>query len=90
MVVLGGRDRNRADQRANEALVQQLEEALRVALEGRHRLYSVRIDDLGRVGEVLISITGATGRLPLLFGRGELEPGHVSEVVEDAVEAVAL
>jgi len=90
MVVFGTRESHVRISGNNEGLVTSLEEPVRVALEGRHRWYFVRIDDLGKVGEVLISITGSKGRLPLLFGRGELEPAHVAEVVEDAVDAVAL
>ena len=44
---------------------------------------------MGRVGEVLVSITGPSGRLPLLFGHEELEPGYVSSVVRNAVEKFA-
>jgi hypothetical protein len=90
MVALGSLESHVRISGNDEALVTSLAEPVRLALEGRHRWYFVRIDDLGRVGEVLISITGSKGRLPLLFGRGELEPAHVCEVVEDAVEAVAL
>jgi hypothetical protein len=37
------------------------------------------------VGEVLVSVTGAKGRLPILFGREDLEPGYVARVVTDTV-----
>ena len=66
-------------------LVDQLQAPLRQALECRHRFYSVEIDAVGRVGEVLVSITSSRGRLPLLFGRGELEPGYVHRIVSDTV-----
>jgi hypothetical protein len=45
----------------------------------------VNIDAVGRVGEVVVSIEGSKGRLPLLFGKDELEPGFVFRVVDDAI-----
>jgi hypothetical protein len=74
----------------SEALVESLEKPLRGVLEGRHHLYLVEIADLGPVGEVLVSITASRGRLPLLFGRGELRPERLARVVEDALDAAAL
>jgi hypothetical protein len=71
-------------------LVDQLEEALREALEGRRCFYVVDIDRVGRVGEVLVSITSARGRLPLLFAREELEPGYVHRIVSDTVTRFGL
>jgi hypothetical protein len=66
-------------------LVEQLQEPLRQALACRNRFYVVEIDAVGRLGEVLVSISSGRGRLPLLFGRKNLEPGHVHRVVSDAV-----
>ena len=74
----------------NDALVDQLRRPLQQALEGRRAFYSVRIEAVGRVGEVLVSITGSKGRLPLRFGHEELEPGYVSSVVHDVVNRFAL
>jgi hypothetical protein len=74
----------------SEGLVDRLREPLHRALSGRHRFYVVRVDSVGRVGEVLVSITGSKGRLPLLLGREELEPGYVSRVVSDAVQRFAV
>ena len=66
-------------------LVGRLQEPLRQALESRKRFYFVDIQSIGRVGEVLVSITSSRGRLPLLFGREDLEPGYVHRVVTDTV-----
>ena len=71
-------------------LVDQLREPLRQALESRHRFYVVEIDAVGRVGEVMVSITSSRGRLPLLFGRGDLEPGYVHRIVSDTVARFGL
>jgi hypothetical protein len=67
-------------------LVERLEEPLRRALGDRRAFYEVRIDAVGRCGEVLICIVGAKGRLPLIFGQEELEPGYVVSVVRDTVD----
>ena len=56
------------------------------ALGGRHRFYAVRVEALGRVGEVLITITGSRGRLPLILSPQDLEPGDVFRVVSDTVD----
>jgi len=71
-------------------LVEQLQAPLRQALERRNRFYSVEIDAVGRVGEVLVSITSSRGRLPLLFGRDDLEPGLVRRIVSDTVARFGL
>ena len=73
-----------------EALLDRLREPLLKALGGRSRFYAVEIETIGRVGDVLVSITGSKGHLPLLFGHDELEPGFVSSVVRDAVDRFAL
>lgn len=67
-------------------LLERFEEPLRRALGGRRAYYQVHIDSVGRCGEVLISIVGTKGRLPLIFGQEELEPGYVGSVVRDTVE----
>jgi hypothetical protein len=74
----------------NDALVDRLRTPLQRALEGRRTFYSVRIEAVGRVGEVVVSITGSKGRVPLLFGHEELEPGYVSSVVQATVDRFAL
>jgi hypothetical protein len=71
-------------------LVDQLQEPLRQALERRNRFYVVEIDAVGRVGEVMVSITSSRGRLPLLFARGDLEPGYVHRIVSDTVARFGL
>jgi len=69
----------------NAALVDRLREPLRQALSGRERAYAVRVQAIGPMGEVIVSITGSQGHVPLLFGRRELESSHVTRVVEGAV-----
>jgi hypothetical protein len=70
----------------NALVVDRLKEPLRRALAGRRTFYSVHVDSVNRVGEVLVSITGRRGRLPLLFAHDELEPGYVFGVVSDTVD----
>jgi hypothetical protein len=72
------------------SLVDQLQEPLRQALEGRARFYVVEIDTIGRVGEVLVSISSSRGRLPLLFNPEDLEPGYVHRIVSDTVARFGL
>lgn len=74
----------------SEALIDRLREPVNKALTGRQAAYDVRVEAVGRVGEVLVSITGSKGRLPLLFGQEELEPGYVSRVIQDAIDRFAL
>ena len=71
-------------------MVAELREPLERALGGRGTFYSVQIDRIGRVGETLVSITGHRGRLPLIFGHGELEPGYLCSVVRRGVERFGL
>ena len=59
---------------------------LRRALGDRGRYYHVQVDGVGRVGEIMVRITGLKGRLPLLFDKTELDPGYVHHVVRTAVE----
>jgi hypothetical protein len=75
---------------ASATLVERLQEPLRRALEGRGRFYVVEIDAVGRVGEVVVSISSSRGRLPLLFGPEDLEPGYVHRIVSDTVERFGL
>jgi hypothetical protein len=69
----------------NPLLVERLSAPLQQALADRQRYYRVNVERVGRVGEVLISITGTKGHMPLLFGEEELEPGYVCRVVQDTV-----
>jgi len=91
MAVLAGRPRYHVEFSSdNETMLGRLREPLNRALDGRSGCYAVEIAAVGRVGEILVAITGSSGRLPLLFGSDELEPGFVSSVVRDAVEKYAL
>ena len=67
-------------------LVDRLSAPIRSALAGRNAVYSVSIDGVGRCGEVIVAISGAKGRLPLLFGNDELDDGYVRSVVQRTVE----
>jgi len=66
-------------------LVGRLKDALLSALAHRGRCYDVDVASVGRVGEVVVGITGSLGRVPLFFGADELNPGYVSRVVGDTV-----
>jgi hypothetical protein len=71
-------------------LVDRLRDPLSLALSERHRCYDVDVVSVGRVGEVVVSITGSRGRLPLFFKADELEPGYVSRVVTDTLARYGL
>ncbi len=70
----------------NAPLLDHLREPLFRALGGRGRFYAVSVEPVGRVGEVLVSITGSRGHLPLLFSPEDLEPGDVFRTVSDTVD----
>ncbi len=70
----------------NALVVASLREPLSRALGDRQTLYRVHVETIGRVGEVLVSIQGHKGRIPLLFAQDELEPGYVHRVVRDTVD----
>jgi hypothetical protein len=70
----------------NAPLLDHLRDPLHRALGGRGRFYAVHVEPVGRVGEVLVSITGSRGRLPLLFSPEDLEPGDVFRTVSDTVD----
>ena len=67
-------------------LLDHLRAPLHRALGARGRFYAVHVEAVGRVGEVLVSITGSKGRLPLLFSPDELAPGDVFRTVSDTVD----
>jgi hypothetical protein len=69
----------------DKALVARLAEPLKRALSDRHSYYAVRIETVGRVGEVMVCIDGTKGRIPLLFGPEEMDAGYVCSVVTDTV-----
>ncbi|HEY6553117.1 MAG TPA: hypothetical protein VI669_07160 [Vicinamibacteria bacterium] len=75
-VVVGGDDRG---------LVDRLAGPLQNALAGRRSLYAVHIETVGRVGEVMVSIDGTKGHVPLLFGPEDMDAGYVCSVVKDTV-----
>ena len=77
---------SRVEVEGDHALCGRLGGALRRALQDRGRYYHVQIDGVGRMGEVVIRISGVKGRLPLMFDRGELDPAFVHHVVRSAVE----
>jgi hypothetical protein len=70
----------------NALVVERLREPVSRALGNRRAFYSVRVETVGRVGEILVSILGHKGRIPLLFAQDELEPGYVHGVVRDTVD----
>lgn len=72
------------------ALVDRMRAPLLKALSGRGAFYAVRVNALGPGGAVLVSITASKGRIPLLFGPGELKAAHISQVVRAALDGAAL
>jgi hypothetical protein len=60
------------------------------ALADRHRFYTVHVEALGRVGEVLVTITGSRGHLPLILSPQDLEAGDVFRMVSDTVDKFGL
>ena len=69
----------------DQRLVARLAEPLQRALSGRRSFYAVHIEAVGRVGEVMVSIDGAKGHLPLLFRPEDMDAGYVCSVVKDTV-----
>jgi hypothetical protein len=69
----------------DQILVALLSEPLQRALSDRHSLYDVRIETVGRVGEVMVSIDGTNGHLPLLFRPEDMDAGYVCSVVKETV-----
>jgi hypothetical protein len=70
----------------NALVVDRLREPLSRALGHRRALYRVQVGTAGRGGEVLVTILGLRGRIPLLFAPDELEPGYVHGIVRDTVD----
>ena len=70
----------------SQALTKALRVALETALSDKHRYYAIRVETIGRVGEVLVTVSGSGGHLPLILGREDLEPGYVCRVVRDQVD----
>jgi hypothetical protein len=71
-------------------LVERLREPLRRALGEERSAFEVRIEPRGRVGEILVRITGPRGCLRLSFGREEADPGYVAGVVKDTLARFGL
>jgi hypothetical protein len=71
-------------------LVERLRVPLHEALADRRRFYAVRVDAVGRMGEVLVGITGSGGHVPLLFAKEQLAPSYVSQVVRDTITRLGL
>jgi hypothetical protein len=71
-------------------LVRTLEGPLERELGDRHAFYDIRIAHVGRTGEVLVSITGSRGHVPLLLGHDDLHPGLVGRIVGDTVRRYGL
>jgi hypothetical protein len=69
----------------DQILVERLRDPLTRALGDRRAVYMVDVDTVGRVGQVLVSISGSHGCLPLFFQPEELEAGYVFRVVKDTV-----
>ncbi len=69
-----------------DSTLARLRDPLSRALGDRHRHYKVHVEALGRVGEVLVSITGSRGHLPLILSPQDLEPGDVFRVVSDTMD----
>jgi hypothetical protein len=72
------------------ALVARLRAALMKAMAGRRAYYAVRVERVGPRGDVLVSITGSKGRLPILFAPRELQAAHIASVVESALDEASL
>jgi hypothetical protein len=71
--------------RGEGALLDHLRDPLQRALEDQRRHCLVSVEAVGRVGEVMVSVTTTKGRLPMLFGSEDLDPGYVTRVVLDTV-----
>jgi hypothetical protein len=71
---------------SGDSTIDGIAEPLCRALGGRHRFYKVRVEALGGVGEVLVSITGSRGHLPLILSPQDLEPGDVFRMVSDTMD----
>jgi len=74
----------------DSALLELLFDPLSRALADRRRFYRVRVEALGRVGEVLVTITGSRGHLPLIISPQDLEPGDVFRMVSDNMDRFGL
>jgi len=71
-------------------LVARMRGPLMRALAGRGSVYAVWVEALGPRGDVLVTITGSRGRIPLVFAPDELQPPHVARVVRGALDKAAI
>ncbi len=71
-------------------LVERLRDPLSRALADRRTFYWVHVEAIGPAGEVLVSITGPRGHLPLLLKEKQLDPGYVATVVRDTISRLGL
>jgi hypothetical protein len=69
----------------DSALVERLEQPLHRALDDREHVYVVGVDAISPTGEILVSINGPRGCLPLLFRARDVDDGNVFQVVKDTV-----
>jgi hypothetical protein len=83
-------DRSGTVELSGDCTIDGIVEPLCRALGGRRRFYKVHVEALGRVGEVLVSITGSRGHLPLILSPQDLEPGDVFRVVSDTMDRFGL
>jgi hypothetical protein len=44
------------------------------------------VEAVGKVGELLVTITGPRGHLPFILSPHDLEPGDVFRIVSDTVD----
>jgi hypothetical protein len=75
--------------KGHRELLQRFRDPLECALVKRSKYYVVQVERVGRLGEILVSVTGASGRLPLLFGRDD-GPDDVTRVVLESVARLNL
>ena len=70
---------------SDAGLVERFSEPVRSALAGRRSWYGVRIEPVGRTGEVMLRIDGVDGHLALVLGRAEMEPRQLASLVRRTV-----
>ena len=74
----------------NAHLLDLLREPISRALGDRRTRYHVQVESVGRVGEVVVTITGFKGRVPLFLGGEELEPGYVTRLINETISKYGL
>lgn len=88
--VLIGRVGAGVDVDGEPRLVERLGAALQEALAPRRRLYVVHLHHLGHRGEVLVSVDGSAGHVPMILGPDELDPALAAAIVGRLVERLSL